>query len=106
MRSIQPYELKHISGSGVLFALGTSTACLTGMAVGTVVGATLLDPTIDLIKGDQSNYLSSLKSQVIDTVITYKYGHLGIESKTDAIGAVSGALIGSVMGATLFAFIV
>lgn len=95
-------DTSHVYGGSFRSAAGTMGASLTGAAVGTVIGAALLDPALIYFNIQSQSYVGQIKTTMANMYISTKYGHFGIDSKNDMIGAIGGALIGSIVGPAIF----
>lgn len=102
MRELKHCEIYTIHGGGFRLAACAAVATLSGMALGAVIGANYLEPTLDYWNPKNQ----SLTSMATNYLISYKYGHLGLDSKTDILGAAGGAIVGAVVAPTLVALLV
>lgn len=91
-----------ICGGSFRSAAGTMSASLTGATIGAIMGANLFDTALIYFNVQSQSYVGQMKTTMANMYISNKYGHLGIDSKNDIIGAIGGALIGSVLGPTIF----
>jgi hypothetical protein len=91
-----------ISGGGCRGGVGGMAYSLVGMTIGLTMGAKLYTPALPYFVDPNQGYINGAKSAVTDYVIAMKYGHLGITTKTDVVGGLSGALLGSIIGSAVF----
>lgn len=106
MKALNNTLLVSISGGSFRSAAGMMSASLTGATIGAIIGANLLDPTLIYFNIQSQSYVGQMKTTMANLYVSNKYGHLGMDSKNDVIGAIGGALIGSVLGPTIFAGLV
>jgi hypothetical protein len=93
----------HIHGGSFGSAAGAMSLSITSMTLGAVIGGTLLDPALTYLNLQPESYAGQIKTGIANLYISYKYGHIGVETKNDIIGGIGGALIGGILGPTIFA---
>ncbi len=91
-----------ISGGSFRSAAGTMGASLTCATIGAIMGANLLDPALIYFNIQSQSYIGQIKTTMTNMYIANKYGYIGMDSKNDVIGAIGGALVGSIIGPTIF----
>ncbi len=97
--------LLEIHGGSFRGGLGAMGSSLTGMLIGAVSGAKILPAATTYFNVQSQSYIGSIKSSLTNFYVYNKYGHLGITSKAEVVGAVGGGLIGSVLGSVVFGMI-
>lgn len=95
-------DTSFIYGGSFRSAAGTMGASITGAAMGAVIGAALLDPALLYFNIQSQSYMGQMKTAMTNLYLYNKYGYMGIDSKNDIIGAIGGALIGSIAGPTIY----
>lgn len=91
-----------ICGGSFRSAAGTMGASLTGATIGAIMGANLFDTALIYFNVQSQSYVGQIKTTMANMYISNKYGHIGIDSKNDVIGAIGGAFIGSIVGPAIF----
>jgi hypothetical protein len=102
MQLLANASLLTVSGGNFRGGVGGMAYSLVGMSIGLTMGTQFYTPTLPYLVNPNPGYINGIKSTVTDYYISMKYGHLGINTKTDVMGGLGGALIGSVIGAGVF----
>ena len=102
MQELKDCDLFAVHGGGVRLATVVAVTTLACMAIGSAVGANALEPALDYFNPKPV----TLIGMATNYAIAYKYGHLGLDSKADIIGAAGGAIAGAVLGPTLVALFI
>lgn len=105
MKKLEHTQLLIIYGGNFKGGLGAIGSSLTGMVMGATTGAKILPVLMPYLTIQSQSYISLIKASITDLYLWNKFGHLGISSKPEAIGAVGGALVGSVLGSGIFGMI-
>ncbi len=102
MQELKQNEIHAVHGAGVCLAAGLALTSLGGMTVGGLLGANYYEPAINYLNPKEP----SLVGQARDYFISYKLGHLGLDSKKDIMGAAGGTLVGAVLAPALVALFI
>lgn len=102
MQLLKQSSLLAVHGAGFSGCLSAMTFAIAGMSIGATVGSQYAEPMLPYIVTSNPTYFGTFKNTVADFYISTKYGHLGVDSKADVIGAFGGAFVGSIIGAGIY----
>lgn len=105
MKNLAQIDLFTIQGGSFRGAIGAMGASFTGIAVGAAVGKNLLPLAMPYLSIQSQSYMAAAKTVLTDFYVWNKFGHLGIASKTEVLGAAGGAFVGSIVGSAVFGMI-
>jgi hypothetical protein len=105
MQKLANIHLLTIHGGSFKGSVGAMGTSLTGAVAGATAGAKLLPVVIPYLNLQSQSYVAAAKTALTDFYLWNKYGHLGITSKAEALGATGGAFVGSIVGSAVFGMI-